>query len=345
MDKAQIFDSLELSSSFRPVLDLPNEQLLLLQTDVGLYLGKERLADYDNGRAYLTTHRILWVHNDVNLLQDKNQQRAVSVLLERVSAVESAAGFLRSSPKISLTVQVKAPPDTTDRLTKTSTSSHATTTTTTPSSMIPQDPWTCDICFQTNLGSVVKCELCGVKRTTTATSATTSSSTSSQPRSPSSSSPRRGTSTSSTPSYPSLDHHYRRSSSSTKDTYSTGSSRSPPTRTSSRLKDDQRPNRQPEQRSCPVCTFLNHPDLRNCEMCDSPLYPEEGKSSRTSQTSLESDVMQYQPVQWEGQRDASVRGSAESVNEGRDDDRNGGGGGGSVWSGDESVVVKLSFRK
>ncbi|KAL4877316.1 amidase signature domain-containing protein [Aspergillus karnatakaensis] len=67
------FKALDLTTALRPLL-LPDETLLFVQDAVGLYEGKYKVPNYQNGHAYLTSHRVCYV----------------------------AAGFFKSSPKISI---------------------------------------------------------------------------------------------------------------------------------------------------------------------------------------------------------------------------------------------------
>ncbi|PGH34654.1 ESCRT-II complex subunit VPS36 [[Emmonsia] crescens] len=89
------FNALDLTTALRPSL-LPDETLLFVQDQVGLYEGKYKIPNYQSGHAYLTSHRICYVDDD--------QPRKYSVALELkyVDRVEYQAGFLKSSPKITI---------------------------------------------------------------------------------------------------------------------------------------------------------------------------------------------------------------------------------------------------
>ncbi|KAJ2969032.1 hypothetical protein NQ176_g8878 [Zarea fungicola] len=82
-------------SALRPSY-LPDEVLLFVQDNVGLYEGKFKLPNQQNGQVYLTTHRICYV--------DKSEPRLNSAALELkdVDRYEFYAGFLKSSAKITL---------------------------------------------------------------------------------------------------------------------------------------------------------------------------------------------------------------------------------------------------
>ncbi|CAK7263995.1 Vacuolar protein-sorting-associated protein 36 [Sporothrix epigloea] len=97
---------LDLTTALRP-LYLPDEDLLFVQDNVGLYQGKYKIIHQQNGQVYLTSHRICYV--------DKADPRRYSAALELkeveryefyvglFAAVEATfAGFLKSSPKITL---------------------------------------------------------------------------------------------------------------------------------------------------------------------------------------------------------------------------------------------------
>ncbi|KND90018.1 Vacuolar protein-sorting-associated protein 36 [Tolypocladium ophioglossoides CBS 100239] len=86
---------IDLTTALRPSY-LPDEVLLFVQDNVGLYEGKFKLPNQQNGQVYLTSHRICYV--------DKNEPRASSVALDlkEVDRYDFYAGFLKSSPKITI---------------------------------------------------------------------------------------------------------------------------------------------------------------------------------------------------------------------------------------------------
>ncbi|KAH2866157.1 hypothetical protein KXV67_006924 [Aspergillus fumigatus] len=57
------FKSLDLTTALRPSL-LPDETLLFVQDAVGLYEGRFKVPNYQNGHAYLTSHRVCYVAID-----------------------------------------------------------------------------------------------------------------------------------------------------------------------------------------------------------------------------------------------------------------------------------------
>ncbi|KAI9844822.1 MAG: hypothetical protein M1837_005240 [Sclerophora amabilis] len=84
---------LDLTTALRPSL-LPDEVLLFVQDGVGLYDGKFKIPDFQNGQAYLTSHRACYVDND------EPRKSSVAVELKGVDRYEFYAGFLKSSPKV-----------------------------------------------------------------------------------------------------------------------------------------------------------------------------------------------------------------------------------------------------
>ncbi|KAI2483687.1 Vps36-domain-containing protein [Pyrenophora tritici-repentis] len=86
---------LDLTTALRPSL-LPEETLLFVQDQVGLYEGKFKIPEYQNGQSYLTSHRVCYVdHNEP-------RKNSVAIFLKDVEKADFYAGFLKSSPKITL---------------------------------------------------------------------------------------------------------------------------------------------------------------------------------------------------------------------------------------------------
>ena len=72
---------LDLTTALRPAL-LPDETLLFVQDAVGLYEGKYKIADYQNGSAYLTSHRACYIDNE------DPRNKAVAINLRDVDRCE-----------------------------------------------------------------------------------------------------------------------------------------------------------------------------------------------------------------------------------------------------------------
>ncbi len=86
---------LDLNSSNRPIT-LPEETILFVQSGVGLYNGIYKVPEYQNGVVYLTSHRICYIDNL------RPHIYSIALDLEFVDRIESYAGFLTSSPKITI---------------------------------------------------------------------------------------------------------------------------------------------------------------------------------------------------------------------------------------------------
>lgn len=89
------FRQLDLTPALRPLLH-DDETLIFVQDSIGLYDGKFKLQDYQDGHAYLTTHRICYIGND------DARAHALAIELKDVDRTDFYAGFLKSSPKITL---------------------------------------------------------------------------------------------------------------------------------------------------------------------------------------------------------------------------------------------------
>lgn len=89
------FKKPELTAGSRPVLQ-HDETLLFVQNSVGLYEGKYKVADFQAGHAYLTSHRACYI-------DDQNpRDNSVAFDLKDVDRYEYVAKFLRSSPKVTI---------------------------------------------------------------------------------------------------------------------------------------------------------------------------------------------------------------------------------------------------
>ncbi|EEH18648.2 hypothetical protein PABG_07708 [Paracoccidioides brasiliensis Pb03] len=287
------FNALDLTTALRPSL-LPDETLLFVQDQVGLYEGKYKIPNYQSGHAYLTSHRICYVDGD--------QPRKYSVALELkyVDRVEYQAGFLKSSPKITIypkpskrvlgqnsngpgswiTPQAARPgspgsPSSPLRRSGSPFNSPATLPVRTPNAT-----WVCPICSFSNpvpsnfnpatanaSMTLPSCLACGIKPpfTTILKAAITSASASS----------RGGTSTVSVHPSP-LGSQYDPVRIGSNGDYLPSFNRfhNPPSSADSGI-------------SCPRCTFANHPSLLYCEICGAPL--QRGDHATNSQIPDRSD--------------------------------------------------------
>ncbi|KAF1843583.1 vacuolar protein-sorting-associated protein 36 [Cucurbitaria berberidis CBS 394.84] len=227
---------LDLTTALRPSL-LPEETLLFVQDAVGLYEGKFKIAQYQNGQAYLTSHRACYVDHS------EPRKSSVAIFLKDVEKPEFYAGFLKSNPKITL---YPKPLKQLSRGASVPPNSHSPSSATPPrhSSPVPAPPasatWVCPICsfsnpvpsnFDPALASrtpIPPCLACGIKPPTVLVIKAAIAAMSNRPA----------------PGPPPKD-----------------TKNGVPASTSS----------ESSMLSCPRCTFQNHPSLSNCEICGASL--------------------------------------------------------------------------
>ncbi|KAG8682543.1 hypothetical protein FRC08_014893 [Ceratobasidium sp. 394] len=136
-----------------------DEELVASQDSVGLYDGKEKTPEYQNGTIHITTHRLIYV----DAVQSRKYSTACN--LSRIKQTDVYAGFLKSSPKVILMLSAHddpAPDDDTSELVDV-------TTAETPLDEIPsKEGWVCPICSYNNPASASEsapvCVLCGVPK-------------------------------------------------------------------------------------------------------------------------------------------------------------------------------------
>ncbi|CAG7979072.1 unnamed protein product [Penicillium olsonii] len=219
---------------------------------------KYKVQNYQNGHAYLTSHRVCYV------AAEDPRKYSVAIDLKELDRVESQAGFLKSSPKVTIYPKPQkkkteplrsatASPATSHQLSTHSTESLAShSLTSLPQTSASPKPisatWICPICTFSNpvpsnfdpatasaATHLPPCLACGIKPPfTTVLKAAISAATTREPPLPTSA-----------PS-PALAQNIVQSNSS----WSTGPGGSTP---------------------CPRCTFVNHPSLAECEICGAPL--------------------------------------------------------------------------
>ncbi|KAL9937098.1 hypothetical protein V8E36_004333 [Tilletia maclaganii] len=220
----------------------PDEEILTLQENVGLYHGTHKAKRQADGTLYLSSHRIIYVDKIAPMYH------SCALSLALVRQTEYYAGFFNSSPKITLRLepppasilaqqQQQQPP----RRKKPGVESRAGDSALGPGSGASSKgtpvTWICPVCGFSN-SATDKCSLCGV-------SYQQSSSNRSKPTVPSSSGPS--------------------SSSHGAPTGLSGATQpQPPAPSASRPKAS-------DPVPCPTCTFLNHPSMAACELCNAPL--------------------------------------------------------------------------
>ncbi|KAF9514923.1 hypothetical protein BS47DRAFT_1316509 [Hydnum rufescens UP504] len=226
-----------------------DEELVSSQDGVGLYDGKEKTVGRQNGTIQLTTHRLMYID------QAYPQRNSLSLALSAVRQTEFYAGFLTSSPKITIFIHTDTRPPPTP---------------TTPSSSLlpvinvgelstPMQSWVCPVCSYNNPPTASegrpKCVLCGVIRDNRAYVASITH-----------------TPLHRSPSLPSL--------------------RLPVSSTDSPLSESltisESSNSQPESIECSVCTYLNHPSMTSCEVCGTLLYKRKVPSRSSGSTPFSS---------------------------------------------------------
>ncbi|KAL9004454.1 MAG: hypothetical protein Q9188_002726 [Gyalolechia gomerana] len=148
---------------------------------VGLYEGKFKIASYQNGHAYLTSHRACYVDNA------EPRSNSVAIDLKEIERYELYAGFLKSSPKITLypksskpsafsspsrvtnptTQQARYPPQSNDpasTVAGASTSDPSRSANSAAADLVPSSVdsrFQCPRCTFQNHPSLLACELCG----------------------------------------------------------------------------------------------------------------------------------------------------------------------------------------
>jgi Vacuolar protein sorting protein 36 Vps36 len=130
----------DISQTKRPVLFL-NETIRQVQQSVGLYFGcfvskarDEKLAAFNDGLLYITTHRLIWIN-------EKNNSGIAFSNSQIGHQIESQTGFITSSPKIILRIS-KAELDNEE------------------SKVSVGKEWNCGICNHLNRDSL-RCTECG----------------------------------------------------------------------------------------------------------------------------------------------------------------------------------------
>ncbi|KAK0702051.1 EAP30/Vps36 family-domain-containing protein [Lasiosphaeria miniovina] len=264
---------IDLTTALRPSY-LPDEDLLFVQDNVGLYEGKYKLPNHQIGQVYLTSHRVCYV--------DKADPRknSLAIDLKDVERYDYSAGFIKTSAKISLvpkatkrsSLQPWAPglasnhsrSATSSPVQRTADGAHRSPPVNQPSAGTAT--WVCTICsfsnpvpsnFDPSTASahtpLPPCLACGIKPTLThVLKAAISNATSRSPGGPALLTP--------------LPVRPRPVSGIAGQQQSHG----PPT--SPRTPDAPQQTPDPDASfQCPRCTFLNHPSLMSCEICGAPL--------------------------------------------------------------------------
>ncbi|KUJ16592.1 vacuolar protein sorting protein-like protein [Mollisia scopiformis] len=270
---------LDLTTALRP-LYLPDEVLLFVQDNVGLYEGKFKIPSHQNGSVYLTSHRICYIDTE------DPRKNSVAIDLKEVERHEFYAGFMRSSAKITLFPKPSKRSSIQNRaISNLSQPSRSATASPSPRTDSPfhlptSDPspvgpgtWICPICSFSNpvpsnfdpytaseRTPLAPCLACGIKPPYALVMKAAIASATSRPAQPSpvpvrAPIPVRGR-TDQPRSQP--------------DTWHLSSSEGTDVQKSATA-----------SFQCPRCTFLNHPSLLSCELCGAPLISQD--ASRIAQ--------------------------------------------------------------
>ncbi|WVF71527.1 hypothetical protein IAT40_006335 [Kwoniella sp. CBS 6097] len=215
--------------------------------DIGLYEGNDKIPSYQSLSAHLTTHRLIIIPDSPpsSSLSSTAIPPSLQTHLSNVRQTEFYTGFMRSSPKITLTLGPPPPSTSTSSSTPQASSTgigaSSGESSTTQTVNGAGSTWTCGVCGYANnttlgrVSSTSKCGLCGVPYSTS--------------QQASASGPPSRTSTPTiTPSIP-----------------TTASSSTASAQPTSSLADEE------GRIACPACTFLNSTLLPNCEICSTPL--------------------------------------------------------------------------
>ncbi|KAI1310439.1 EAP30/Vps36 family-domain-containing protein [Xylaria venustula] len=261
---------IDLTTALRPSY-LPDEVLLFVQDNVGLYEGcsrarsKYKLPNQQCGQVYLTSHRICYV--------DAQQPRKFSVALDLrdVERYEFYAGFLKSSAKVTLIPK----PAKRASLQSRAVAAAAAASSSTASSLLPtSDPslrsshsshhqpsaatWVCTICsFPNPVPSnfdpttatahtpLPPCLACGIK--------------------------------------PALTEILKAAISNVAGRQSNSGLDSVGSLGSLQISSPPRDSGDTDGFQCPRCTFSNHPSLLSCEICGAPLISKDVPATMTQQ--------------------------------------------------------------
>lgn len=151
VSRIDVWQPASVNRSNRPILQ-EGEHNLYVRDNIGLYQGKLKIVNRQNGRVYLTNKRIIYLDNE-------DFRNSMGVELKNVSSGEVIERFLRSSPKVKLYLKELADVQQSSR--KRSDSDR---------DKVMAD-WVCIICsfnnqilVDTNLdGDLPKCGSCGIK--------------------------------------------------------------------------------------------------------------------------------------------------------------------------------------
>ncbi|EGV61907.1 Vacuolar protein-sorting-associated protein 36 [Yamadazyma tenuis] len=94
-----VWQPVNINRSNRPVLK-DDEEIVYIRDNVGLYQGRVKIVNRQSGRVYLTNKRVIYIDN-------KDIKKSMAVDIDRIYLAATIDGFLRSSPKVKLYVNVE----------------------------------------------------------------------------------------------------------------------------------------------------------------------------------------------------------------------------------------------
>lgn len=101
MSRLSVWQSVPVNKSNRPILT-ENEHNIFVKDSVGIYQGRAKIVNHQNGRVYLTNKRIIYIDST-------DQQRAIAANLADALRAEFVERFLRSSPKVKVYLKTDDP--------------------------------------------------------------------------------------------------------------------------------------------------------------------------------------------------------------------------------------------
>lgn len=151
VSRIDVWHIASVNRSNRPILK-EGEHNLYVRDNIGLYQGKLKIVNRQNGRVYLTNKRVIYLDNG-------DIKKSLAIELKDVSSGEIVERFLRSSPKVKLYLKEQTDVQQSSRKRKDSKGVEVTA------------DWVCIICsfnnqilIDTNLDEdLPKCGSCGIK--------------------------------------------------------------------------------------------------------------------------------------------------------------------------------------
>ncbi|RCK67372.1 Vacuolar protein-sorting-associated protein 36 [Candida viswanathii] len=147
-----IWQPVLINRSNRPILQ-DNEYNIYIRDNVGLYQGRSKILEHQNGRIYLTNRRLIYFDND-------DVKNCIAVELSQFKKAELVVAYFRKSPKV--TLYIKTTSTTTDK--EDGDNAKASTVT--------NLDWVCKICsfnnhvlsnFKIEEDELPKCTSCGIR--------------------------------------------------------------------------------------------------------------------------------------------------------------------------------------